>query len=126
VAFRARDYAENWKEVSLWVRRERAQDRCECSGECGLHPGMRCIEFDGEPAIYANGKVTLTVAHLDADGGPCTCKRDTGIKCAEPTHLKAMCNRCHLRYDAPHHQRNARETRQRKQAVATLPGMEGA
>ena len=29
-------------------------------------------------------------------------------------HLAALCQRCHLTYDMPHHQANARATRRRK------------
>ena len=56
------------------------------------------------PAVWAHGLVVLTVAHL------CTCDP----LCAEPSHLKAMCNRCHLRVDMPLHQRHAAETRRRE------------
>jgi hypothetical protein len=50
------------------------------------------------------------VAHLDADGGPCKHKNP----CAQRSHLKAMCQRCHLRYDHPRHMANARATREAK------------
>lgn len=63
-------YDTGWKEFSRRIRFERAEGRCECEGECGLHrthPGpRRCVERDGEPAIWANGIVMLTVAHLEA------------------------------------------------------------
>ena len=85
------DYPPNWREVSQYIRFERAQGRCECPGGswfCGLHgthPGpRRCVELDRMPAIWARGRVVLTVAHL------CTCEP----LCADPVHLKAMCNRC--------------------------------
>lgn len=124
MSFRAKDYAPNWKEVSQQIRFERAGSQCECSGECGLHPGKRCEEVNNTPAKWANGKVVLTVAHLDHEGGPCRCKAETGIKCANPDHLKAMCNRCHLRLDMPHHRQNAARTRHEKRAVGPLPGLE--
>lgn len=111
-------YADNWREVSRFIRFERAKGQCECEGECGLHrtnPGpRRCVERNGEPAVWAGGKVILTVAHLDAEGDICRCYAETGIKCAIPEHLKAMCNRCHLRYDSKQHQRNAAATRRKK------------
>lgn len=125
-------YAEGWKEFARFIREERAGGRCECMGECGLHPPVlygpgpvasmkgadpdtripvprRCIEQDGEPARYMKRGtiVMLTVAHLNADGGPCRCNP----RCIDPTHVKAMCQRCHLRYDGPRHTRNARESR---------------
>lgn len=41
----------------------------------------------------------LTVAHLNATGGVCDCDP----LCIVPSHVKAMCQRCHLRYDMPRH-----------------------
>ena len=90
-------YPAHWKKFSKWVREVRAGMRCECVGECGLHathPGpRRCTERHMEPAQYAKGKVVLTTAHL--------CKCDP--PCAIPEHVKAMCNRCHLRIDVGFH-----------------------
>ena len=111
-------YPDNWQEVSKQIRFERAQGRCECTGQCGLHktnPGpRRCIEIDRESARWAGGIVVLTVAHLDAEGDVCRCEEETGMLCANPEHLLAMCNRCHLRYDTPKHVKNAAATRRRK------------
>lgn len=102
---RLADYPANWQAFSHFVRFERAQGQCECTGECGLHrthPGpRRCVERDREPAKWANGLVVLTVAHL------CDCEPP----CAIESHVKAMCNRCHLRTDIPLHTRHMAETR---------------
>jgi hypothetical protein len=110
---KAADYPPDWKAVSRAVR-DRSGGRCECEGECGLHrthPGpRRCNERQGEPAVWARGRIVLTVAHLNADGGPCRCEP----LCGDPEHLRAMCQRCHLRYDAPLHRRHASATRYRK------------
>jgi 5-methylcytosine-specific restriction endonuclease McrA len=43
------------------------------------------------------------VAHLDHDPANCA-----------PENLRALCQRCHLRYDRFEHGRNAAETRRRK------------
>ena len=100
-------YPKDWKVISLRIR-ARSGGRCECQGECGLHPPnplpRRCVERHGEQAQFANGKVVLTVAHL-GDPSPENCADD---------NLKAMCQRCHLRYDQPLHQQNAAETRRKK------------
>ena len=113
-------YPPNWKSLSFWIRFGRAQGRCECEGECGLHrssPGpRRCIELDGRRANWARGLVMLTVAHLNAKDGPCECQP----LCAKPDHLKAMCQRCHLRYDQPLHIANARRTRFERRAHREL------
>lgn len=99
-------YPKDWKVVSAGIR-VRAGGRCECEGECGLHrthPGpRRCQERQGELATWAKGRIVLTVAHLDHQPENCA-----------PENLKAMCQRCHLRYDSAHHQWNAARTRRAK------------
>jgi hypothetical protein len=125
-------YPANWPEVSHRIRL-RSGGRCECVGECGLHPPLpapcpnclaegrregcescggagaitvqrRCEERQGEAPRWARGRrVVLTVAHRDHDPGNCGAE-----------NLYAACPRCHLRYDAPHHQRNAAATRRAK------------
>jgi hypothetical protein len=99
-------YPKDWKAISARIK-ARSGGRCECHGECGLHrttPGpRRCDERQGEPAKWANGRVVLTTAHLDHQPE----------HCAEE-NLRAMCARCHLRYDVAHHQRNAAATRRAK------------
>lgn len=80
-------YPDDWEDISARVR-TRARGECECRGECGLHRARRCVERHGEKAKWARGKVCLTVAHLDHD------KSGT-----DEGRMRAMCNRCHLRYD---------------------------
>lgn len=113
-------YPPHWKTLSHKIRFERAKGRCECTGECGLHrthPGpRRCEERDREAAKWAKGTVVLTVAHLNGPDGPCQCDP----LCADEAHLKAMCNRCHLRYDVKLHQRNAFLTRREGKAMGDL------
>jgi len=91
-------YPQDWKKISAKIR-ERSGGRCECYGECGLHqtnPGpRRCNEQNGSKALWANGKVILTTAHLNHD--PMDCREE---------NLKAMCQRCHLRYDSELHKKN--------------------
>lgn len=53
--------------------------------------------------------VVLTIAHLDHD----TTNNDY-------SNLKALCNRCHLRYDIEHHKRNSRATIEKKKALQRL------
>jgi len=97
-------YPKNWKKISNRIRFERAESRCECVGECGLHTTTgRCIEKHNESAQYAKGKVILTVAHLCHDES-----------CVVEKHLKAMCQRCHLRYDRKQHKHNSAITRRKK------------
>lgn len=106
-------YPKNWKAIRQRIL-ARAGGRCECQGECGLHQPKphprRCEERHGEPAKWAKGIVVLTIAHL-GDPSPEQCADD---------NLKAMCQRCHLRYDQPQHLENAAETRRRKKGNGEL------
>lgn len=101
-------YGKGWPAFSLSIRRDRAANRCECTGECGLHstpPGpRRCTEVNGQQAEYAKGMVVLTTAHLCGCDPPCMI----------PEHVKAMCNRCHLRVDVDLH-RQHQLTRKRRE-----------
>lgn len=112
-------YPENWKEISLRIR-ERSGGQCECNGECGLHrtnPGpRRCTERNGTPALWAKGRIVLTVAHMGSqrdDGSPGDPHDKMDVR---DCNLKALCQRCHLRYDIAEHVKNARATRERKRA----------
>jgi hypothetical protein len=84
-------YPKDWKTISFRIRAGRAAWRCECMGECGDHGCMnRCPAKQGKPHPLTGSKVVLTVAHLDHT--PENCSDD---------NLKAMCQRCHNRLDAP-------------------------
>ena len=119
MTFDPKKYPENWRKFSLDIRFDRAKGQCECTGECGLHqPSMftatqeprRCVERNGEDAKWAKGRIMLTVAHLNAPGGPCSCIPH----CAIAEHVKAMCQRCHLKYDIERHVRHRTEKRDAK------------
>ena len=97
-------YPANWREISLSIRQDRAKWECECRGECGRsHPFRlsegRCLMVQGG-SLFSGAKVVLTVAHLDHTPENC-----------DPANLLAMCQACHLRYDARHHAETARATR---------------
>lgn len=105
-------YPDNWVEISNYIRFERAESRCECTGECGLHKG-RCTAMHNEPHPVTGSRVILTTAHLGTDTGDKHDKMDV-----RPENLKAMCNRCHLIFDLDDHIANAKETRNRKKKEA--------
>lgn len=122
-------YPKNWKEIRARVMsracvpvpehlpgdlvKVRHVSRCECLGECGLHrttPGpRRCIELHGFMGEFTDGRIVLTTAHLDHD--PTN---------NDMSNLKALCQRCHNRYDQPHRQRNAAKTRHGRKATGEL------
>ena len=53
--------------------------------------------------------IVLTIAHLDHVPENC-----------DPANLRALCQRCHLRYDAQHHAETARATRKTRRAMGDL------
>ena len=92
--FHKERYPSNWKEISLRIR-ARANNRCEFCGAENYKPN---------PAT--GSKVVLTVAHLDHDSMHCT-----------DDNLRALCQRCHLTYDAKHHAANAKITRRNRKLL---------
>jgi hypothetical protein len=124
-------YCKDWKTRSRFVRFVRSGNRCE---RCRVANGAlilrgkwkgQAVYQDDDGIIYCADtgrrvgdayvgevcespksgftKVVLTVAHLDHD-----------INNNSLFNLAAMCQRCHLKYDAKHHAANAAETRRRK------------
>jgi len=116
------NYPDDWHEISERIRFDRADGRCECRGECGLdhneearwieinlsvifdeNDPERCAAYDRYPHPVTESRVILTVAHLDHD-----------TTNSDPANLRAYCQRCHNRYDAPHRAASRAETRKRK------------
>lgn len=106
-------YPDNWEQISRRIRYQRAAGFCECQGECGSHDG-ECCAANGSPHPVTGSTVVLTVAHLDHD----TTNNNEA-------NLLAMCQRCHLTYDAAYHAINARLTRARKAGQLWLPWVRG-
>lgn len=103
-------YPKNWPEISKRIREDRAQNICECTGQCGTHHG-RCWAENGKPHPFTGSKVVLTVAHLDH--WPPNVADD---------NLMAACQKCHLAYDREHHAQTALRTRlKRERAAGQLP-----
>lgn len=88
-------YTKNWKQIVVEIRNrarnKHGQEQCECHGECLKHRG-RCEEINHTWPRYRRreGKVKIrfTIAHL--------CHTP---KCDNKSHLRAMCEPCHLIYD---------------------------
>lgn len=83
---------------------ERAGNRCEGTP---MHPS--CCAANGEAHPETGGKVVLTIAHMDHDESH-----------ADPDRCRALCQRCHNKWDAPHRRANAARTRHNKLALADL------
>jgi 5-methylcytosine-specific restriction endonuclease McrA len=82
-------YCQNWKLISAFIRFGRAKNKCEF-----------CKAENYKPHPVTKSKVILTVAHLDHN------KKNNRL-----SNLKALCQRCHLRYDINHHVRNRAENK---------------
>lgn len=123
MAFNKKNYPPYWKQFSLYIRFERAENKCErCGAGNGflkfiskdLPNGFEIIDPNDAGKIFEIEswliscpvkvtKIVLTVAHLDHKTGVCRCRRQFGFKCAKPRHVRALCQSCHLNLDRPHH-----------------------
>jgi hypothetical protein len=95
MTFHPERYPANWNEISQRIR-ERERNRC-----------LFCGAENHKPHPDTGKIVVLTVAHLD----------HTEQNCSDE-NLAALCQRCHLRYDARQHATNAATTRHRKKLAA--------
>ena len=93
-------YPVDWPAISARIRFTRAAGRCECEGECGRGHAGRCLARHGQPHPVTGSVVVLTTAHLDHVPEHC-----------DDENLRAMCQRCHLAYDAALHAATAAATR---------------
>ncbi|MBJ9897370.1 hypothetical protein [Burkholderia cenocepacia] len=128
-------YPSNWPEIRARIL-ARAGNCCE---QCRVANGdiiVRGIEkdagtfqrFEGDGEVYAADdgrllgyckaseycgnrwtKIVITIAHLDHVPEHC-----------DDDNLKALCQRCHLAYDAEHHRANAVATRRARKAIGDL------
>jgi len=111
----AKRYPTNWKEVRERIRK-RAGDRCE---ECGVPNGAHRISGREEWTTdlmqvdiwvccdeLKVTKIVCTTMHLDHQPENCS-----------DENLRFACQRCHLRYDAAHHQQSAYHSRRKGKAI---------
>jgi hypothetical protein len=124
-------YPIDWPQLSALIRFGRAKGRCE---RCG-RPHGRTVHhlgdgrwFDAEAEIWRDGRgreieppayaeyrrlrrtrVVLAAAHLDHDPGN-----------NRPRNVRALCQRCHLMHDRPHHRVQARLTVLMRRALGDL------
>lgn len=92
-------HSKEWKTFRAEII-ERAGDRCEGTPQ---HPDCRAANRQQHPET--GSKVVLTIAHMDHDESH-----------ADPQRCRALCQRCHLKWDARHHRDNAARTRRAKSA----------
>jgi len=129
------NYPEDWPEIRVSIL-ERSGNRCEFCGVPNHSVGYRrredklfipydpdltfatrqeardfLFEVEAEEPMGWHGErglvIVLTIAHLDHD-----------TENNHPGNLRALCQRCHLQYDAQHHQSNAAKTRGNKRLAS--------
>ena len=112
-----RRYPAHWADLRRAIL-DRAGHRCE---PCGVpnhawrlantddwtrNPGQaETWAMDGERVA----RIVLTIAHLDHTPENC-----------DLANLRALCQRCHLAYDAEHHRQSAYATRRQHHALGDL------
>lgn len=110
-------YPSNWREISSKIRFDRARGKCEF---CGA-PHSKFTRSDIPDTFYDSydeaafsvsdphendakiSRIILTTAHLDHDP---TNNADE--------NLRALCQKCHLAHDLPHHLLSRRINRERE------------
>lgn len=117
------DYHPDWTAISRQIR-EQADNRCEFCGVANGVVGARDRRGDWHDEDMIHGmnssdgeslfgdfpnmvRIVLTVAHLCHE-----------TLCYDPTHLRALCARCHLNWDRPRNLEKARETRRKVREAA--------
>ena len=126
-------YPDNWPELreSILARAGHCCERCRVSNYAEVERGrgrdagtyrtvlgkvycdtsgtlLREVSH-GQYAVARVVKIVLTIAHLDH-----TPENN------DPDNLQALCQKCHLAHDAPHHRANAAATRRKKLASGDL------
>ena len=97
-------YPKNWKEIRQQIL-ERANNCCEfCGVENHSYQWREKENAQGEKMF----KVVLTIAHLDHTPENC-----------DPSNLRALCQKCHNRYDAKHRAETRARTRAEKEKLLT-------
>ena len=87
-------YPKNWKEIRKQIL-QRANNRCEF---CGRENHSMAENEQGKMI-----KVVLTIAHLNHTPEDC-----------RPENLRALCQRCHNRYDAKHRAETRKNNKKQK------------
>ena len=96
-------YPADWRAISLRIK-DRARWRCE-----GIPGQPTCGAANGERHPITGAVVVLTVAHMNHQPEDCRAE-----------NLRALCQRCHNRYDQSHRQKNAARTRRVKRGIGEL------
>jgi hypothetical protein len=121
---RVRNYSVGYRDAAGQFHRLGGSGPCDCAGDGLVWPSLGLISYcealefakaantgsdgtDGDGHHYI--VIVLTVAHLDHNPSNC-----------HLSNLKALCQRCHLRYDIEHHKETAYQTRRKGKAMGEL------
>lgn len=102
-------YPKDWKAIRAAIL-TRAGHCCEGTPQ---FPDCRAVNY--EPHPRTGSRVILTIAHMDQ-----TPENNN------PANLRALCQKCHNAWDAPHRQLNASITRSEKNGQPDLLGRPNA
>lgn len=101
-------YPSNWKQIRAQIL-ERAGNKCEFCGIENHSIKEKWVSDKHGGQVLKRVKVVLTIAHMDNIPEHC-----------DPDNLRALCQQCHLTYDARLHAAHAKETRERKIGMLQL------
>lgn len=90
-------HSKEWRAFRAFIL-FRAANRCE-----GTPQRPECRAANGQPHPETGSQVVLTIAHMDHDESH-----------ADPDRCRALCQRCHNKWDAEHRRQNAARTRREK------------
>ena len=130
MGFRACDYHPDWKNIVRQIK-DQAGHCCEF---CGVPDGEVIVRDRNHPERWrvVDGmeievaslegewvtRIVLTTAHL-------CWKTCADKKCIDPTHLRSLCQRCHLNWDREHHLEVQRQNRIARKLAEPLPLFDG-
>jgi len=92
-----KEYCPDWKAISLRIRTERADNKCEWCGIPNYSHVNKETREQSLPDEDNTTRIVLTVAHIDRD------KNNN-----DDTNLAALCQKCHLHHDRHQHADNRR------------------
>lgn len=96
-------HSKEWRAFRAFIL-FRAANRCE-----GTPQRPECRAANGQPHPETGSQVVLTIAHMDHDESH-----------ADPDRCRALCQKCHLSWDAKFHAQNAAKTRRSQMAMGDL------
>lgn len=128
-------YPDNWQQISLRIRTERALNKCE---QCGAPNGGLIARYREDPSLYVDMSdeadlyrtaeietfepvaVVLTVHHIGVDKPDGTPGSAQDKMDCRDENLIALCQRCHLLADLAHNIKARLKTLANKKHQAAL------